>query len=53
MGVASLGAALYCFSQGYAQYHEKMGWYYQRPLAAGALIAGAGVLWCGWLFLFP
>jgi hypothetical protein len=52
MGVAYIGMALMLFAHCYAQYHEKMGFYYQWLLAPGALLAGGGVMWCSWIFLF-
>jgi|SRR5580658_7170963 hypothetical protein len=51
MGVAYLGIALMLFAHCYAQYDEKMGFYSDRLLAAGALLAGGGILWCSWIFL--
>ena len=51
MGAAYLGIALALFANCYAQYHEKMGYYYQWLLAAGMLAAGVSVCWCSWIFL--
>jgi hypothetical protein len=51
MGVAYLGMALMLFANCYAQYHEKMGFYYQWLLAPGAILAGGGIMWCAWIFL--
>ena len=51
MGVAYLGVAFMLFANCYAQYHEKMGYYYQWILAPGALMAGVGFFWCSWIFL--
>jgi hypothetical protein len=51
VGVAYMGIALALFANCYAQYHEKMGFYYQWILATGALLAGVGFFWCSWIFL--
>ena len=52
MGAAYIGMALALFANCYAQYHEKMAYYYEWILAPGAILAGGGVLWCSWIFLF-
>ena len=52
MGGAYTGFALVLFANCYAQYHEKMGYYYQWLLASGALLAAGGIVWCSWIFLF-
>jgi len=52
VGVAYLGIALALFANCYAQYHEKMGFYYQWLLAPGLLLAGFGFLWSTWIFVF-
>jgi hypothetical protein len=51
MGVAYLGIALALFANCYAQYHEKMGFYYQWILAPGVIVAGVGLFWCSWISL--
>jgi hypothetical protein len=51
MGMTYLGIALMLFASCYAQYHEKMGFYYQWILAPGALAAGLGEAWCSWIFV--
>jgi hypothetical protein len=51
MGAAYLGIAMMLFANCYAQYHEKMGFYYERILGPGAILAGGGILWCSWIFL--
>jgi len=50
MGVAYLGIALALFANCYAQYHDKMGFYYQWILAPGTILAGGGICWCSWIF---
>jgi hypothetical protein len=52
MGVAYLGVGIALFANCYAQYHQKMAYYYQWILAPGALMAGGGILWCSSIFLF-
>jgi hypothetical protein len=52
MGVAYLGMALIFFANCYAQYHEKMGFYYQWLLVPGWLLTAGGIVWCSWLFLY-
>ncbi|HEV3271849.1 MAG TPA: hypothetical protein VGZ93_06685 [Candidatus Methylacidiphilales bacterium] len=52
MGVAYLGIAIILFANCYAQYHDKMGFYYQWILAPGVIMAGGGIFWCGSIFLF-
>lgn len=51
MGVSYMGIALALFANCYAQYHDKMGFYYQWILAPGAILAGGGIMWCSWIFL--
>ena len=51
MGVAYLGMALTFFASCYAQYHSKMGFYYQWLVAPGIILAIGGVLWCSFIFL--
>ena len=51
MGAAYFGLALVLFGNCYAQYHEKMGYYYQWIVGPAALLAGGGVLWSSWIFL--
>jgi hypothetical protein len=51
MGATYIGIALVLFGNCYAQYHEKMGFYYQWIVAPGALLVIGGFLWCSWLFL--
>jgi|GEM_PF-3558912 len=51
MGIAYLGVAVALFAKCYAQYHERMGYFYQWILAPGMLLAGGGVVWCSWIFL--
>jgi hypothetical protein len=51
MGIACIGIALSLFANCYAQYHEKMAYYYQWILGPGAILAGGGFLWCSWIFL--
>ena len=50
MGVAYIGIAVALFANFYAQYHEKMGFYYQWLLAPGVILAGVGMSWCSWIF---
>jgi hypothetical protein len=51
MGAVYLGAALMLFAQCHLQYHEKMAYYYQWPLAVGALVAGGGIIWYTWIVM--
>jgi len=51
MGAAYIGIALVLFGNCYAQYHDKMGYYYQWIVGPGAILAGGGVIWCSWLLL--
>jgi hypothetical protein len=51
MGIFYSSIALALFANCYAQYHEKMGNYYQWMLGTGALLAGGSFLWCWWIFL--
>ena len=51
IGVASIGVALAFFAYCYAQYHEKMGFYYQWLFVPGALLAIGGYWWCNWIFI--
>ncbi len=51
MGLAYLGMAVMLFANCYAQYHEKMGYYYQWIMAPGALLAGGGIIWCSLIVL--
>ncbi len=53
MGIAYLGMAMMLFANCYAQYHEKMGYFYQWIFVPGILLAGGGILWCSWIFLSP
>jgi hypothetical protein len=50
-GVVYLGMALALFANCYMQYHGKMGFYYEWPLALGAIAAGGGIMWYVWLAL--
>jgi len=52
MGASYLGFAIILFANCFAQYHDKMGFYYQWILAPGALLAGGGAIWCSLIFLF-
>jgi len=52
VGIAYMGIALALFANCYAQYHEKMGFYYEWILAPGVLLAGFGFLGCTWIFVF-
>jgi hypothetical protein len=51
MGLAYLGLALILFGNCYAQYHETMGFYYQRITAPGALMFVVGMVWCVWIYI--
>ena len=51
MGIAYWGVALAFFASCYAQYHYKMGFYYQWLVAPGVILAIGGVLWCSLIFL--
>jgi hypothetical protein len=50
-GIAYVGVALALFANCYMQYHDKMGFYYEWPLALGVLAAGGGIMWYVWLAL--
>jgi hypothetical protein len=50
-GIAYLGVALALFANFYMQYHDKMGFYYEWPLALGMIAAGGGIMWYVWLAL--
>jgi hypothetical protein len=51
MGVAYIGIAVVLFAYCYAQYHEKLGFYYEWILAPGGILACGGILWCSWISL--
>jgi hypothetical protein len=50
MGVTYLGLALTLFGNCYAQYHEKMAYYYEWFAGPGALTLSAGFIWFLWTF---
>jgi hypothetical protein len=45
VGVTYLGVAFMLFGNCYAQYHEKMGYYYQWIAGTGALTFAASFIW--------
>jgi hypothetical protein len=47
-GIAFLGVALALFANCYMQYHDKMGFHYEWPLAAGIIAAAGAIIWYGW-----
>ncbi len=51
MGSAYLGLALTLFGGCYAQYHDRMGFYYQRFSIPGLLMFIFGIIWCAWIYL--
>jgi hypothetical protein len=51
VGIAFLGLALALFSNFYGQYHEKMAYYYQWPMACGLVLMIGGSLWSSWIFI--
>lgn len=52
MGFAYIGIAMLLFAEYYAQYHERMGFYYQWIELPGAILSGGGILWCSLIFLW-
>ena len=51
MGFAYIGMALMLFGNYFAQYHERMAYFYEWFTAVGAILAGGGIVWCSWIFL--
>jgi hypothetical protein len=51
MGVTYLGCALTLFGNCYAQYHEKMAYYYEWFAGTGALTVTAAI-WFLWTFFY-
>ena len=51
MGIMYLGIALMLFGSCYAQYQEKMAYYYQWIVLPGALMMISGIIWFFWIHL--
>jgi hypothetical protein len=50
-GLTYLGLGIVLFGNCFAQYHDKMGFYYERFVGPGALMLIIGVGWCSWIYL--
>jgi len=50
-GIAFIGMAVAFFGEYYAQYHNRMGFYYQRYLGAGVITFLFGSFWCAWALM--